>query len=1053
MNRPIQIFFIISFMAISTITNAHIDDHHNNFYKTSISRKNFIKSSLFFWEDDQIFFQEQSNYVNSTDTVKILSFMVEFVQDDDSLTTGDGTFIITTSEDAIIDPPPHNHTYFENQLAALASYYGSVSGGKLILKGTVFPEVLKLNHTMAYYNPEEDDDNDNGTDKGLVELFREAILSADSAGAVFSDYDSYVIFHAGVGKDIALDYDPTPRDIPSAFLNLDDIKKYLAEGDQNYQGIEVENNSYRIQEGIILPETENQEGYEVGLLGTMSIMFGFQLGLPALWNTEDGSSGIGMWGLMDQGSGNYMGLIPAEPCAFSKVLLGWEKPLIVHQQDSLRIGCSKAAVSHKIYKVPLNDHEYFLIENRQYDTNGDSITTGRTSTGAQVIFRPDGRTIEMEEPGVITSVEEYDYGLPGSGILIWHIDEEVIRSTIEKNRINADKEHRGLDLEEADGAQDIGESYSFTAGGSGSEYGVMYDAWFQDNEKNIERNDTNKVMFTPYSFPSSISNQGGNSHIVITDFSKRDTVMRFSVTTDIIQPGFPCYFEGCSTWVSPVLVGDLDADGNQELVTASGKSVYAWNSDGTPFYSNLTGFRVSVINDTIFYDMPLLLQCSANICIPPLVFDLNGDNQDEIIIADDEGTVSGWRFGFDNTGKLISNNLFSWNDNQSSVSTYLHIIVSTSDTFLVFGTREGKIYSLSSTGALSWVFKATEQTITGICQISDNGSIAVSSSNILFFIDNAGSLIRKKQFSDTEEIFSPISAYLGEQDYLMTAAVSQTGSLLIYDRFEDTYCTTEEKITHADISLPAAGDIDGDGICEVVITAHDKLYGFNFNASYVDYTPFPYYPRSAVLSSCLLGDINGDDNLEIIVSTSLGNIEAWDYTGEMVGGFPLTTGASLPVPPTLLDLDRDGDIEIAAVSERGVLYVWDFPGSYNTDSIVWGSYLHDSANSGMNRKELIPLPEKSDILPANLVYNYPNPAKGDFTFIRYRLEKQAEVKIQIYDLAGELVESFSGPGVAKTENEVSWNISKVENGIYFCRVKADTGLEEKAVICKIAVIK
>jgi len=1050
MKIGIRVFFTVIVFSAIVFTSAGIKDV--TFHKASVSKKNLITSSLVSWENGRINFSEKNNTVHSIDTVTILAFMTEFVPDDDSLTSGDGTFILSDSGDTLlIDPPPHDQIYFKNQLSALASYYGSVSSGKLILKSTVYPEILRVDQPMAYYATDE---NENGTDKGLVELFRDAVLSADSAGAVFSDYDCYIIFHAGVGKDIALSYDPTPRDIPSAFLNLDDLSRYLSEDGQDFQGIEVENGNFRIREGIILPETEsqsdNQYFYNIGLLGTMSIMFGFQLGLPALWDTENGYSAIGKWGLMDQGSGNYNGLIPAEPCAFSKVLLGWEQPILVNQQDHLEIGCSKTALSNKIYKVPINDHEYFLLENRQYDTNGDSITYGRTSTGGMVIFRPDG-TIEMEEPGVITTVEEYDYGLPGSGILIWHIDEEVIRNTFDSNRINVNKDHRGVDLEEADGAQDIGESYSITSDGYGSEYGVLHDAWFQDNDIYTMVNDTNIVMFTPTSFPSSLSNQGGNSHIVITDFSKRDTVMSFSVTTDILQSGFPGYFESCSNWVSPVLTGDLDADGNPELLVASGNAIYAWNSNGTPFYSDSTGFRVSAGSDTLFYDLPLLLRCPEPLSVPPLVFDINGDSRDEVLTAGQSGTVSCRRFGIDNEGNLLSENLFSWSDNPSSVSTYLHIIVSASDTCLVFGTHTGKVFSLNRTGEVSWEFQA-EEAITGICQAADDGTIAVTSSNTLFFIDNSGSLTGEKQFSETETIDHPVSAYLGEQNYPLIAVVSSK-KLLLYDRFEDICYSTEEKITHTDISMPAAGDVDGDGISEIIITAQDNIYGFNYNASITDYTPFPYYPRSAELSSCLIGDVDNDENADIIVSTSRGNIEAWDHSGEMLSGFPLTTGSSYPIPPTFLDVDRDGDTEIAAVSEKGMLYVWDLSGIYAEESIEWGSYLYDSANSGMSRKTSTYTPGTSDIMPANVVYNYPNPAKGLVTYIRYRLEKRAKVTIEIYDLAGDLVDSFSGPGAAQTENEVAWDISAIESGVYFCRVHADTGSEKKVVICKIAIIK
>ena len=75
-----------------------------------------------------------------------------------------------------------------------------------------------------------------------------------------------------------------------------------------------------IEKGIILPETQNHLNYDIsnsmfsnesepcdyqyGLSGTLSLMIGFAIGLPPLWDIENGSSRIGVFGLMDQGSNN-----------------------------------------------------------------------------------------------------------------------------------------------------------------------------------------------------------------------------------------------------------------------------------------------------------------------------------------------------------------------------------------------------------------------------------------------------------------------------------------------------------------------------------------------------------------------------------------------------------------------------------------------------------------------------------------------------------------------------------------------------------------------------
>ena len=71
--------------------------------------------------------------------------MVDFQLDDDPKTTGDGTFLNQSSEEYIsyfnsgvskcseflIDPPPHDKTYFEDQITAVKNYYSNVSRGNI----------------------------------------------------------------------------------------------------------------------------------------------------------------------------------------------------------------------------------------------------------------------------------------------------------------------------------------------------------------------------------------------------------------------------------------------------------------------------------------------------------------------------------------------------------------------------------------------------------------------------------------------------------------------------------------------------------------------------------------------------------------------------------------------------------------------------------------------------------------------------------------------------------------------------------------------------------
>ncbi|MBN1558704.1 hypothetical protein JW998_00540, partial [candidate division KSB1 bacterium] len=369
-----------------------------------------------------------SNYMSNSSTfsnpsvVNILALRVQFVRDSLKTTTGDGHFDLSSESSYIIDRPPHNKTYFEHQLLALGNYFDFVSKGKLHLDYQVYPqaedEAYQMPYNMVYYSGEEDEEKQQ---QRWAELLRDAVHAAQMDAPGFAQFDAFIVFHAGVGNDFAFDFNETPFDIQSAFIDFETLKKTLGDGNPGYQGIDAGN--FYVQEGIILPEQQCQKDINLGLLGTATLLMGSQLGMPSLFNTQNGRAGIGMWGLMDQGSYNYYGLIPAQPCAWMKLYMGWEEAVTVHTMDQAVLGTSHTTSAPHLIKVPITATEYFLLENRQEDWNGDRLTFGRDEFGRRAQFDSVGNIAIEEGLRVITSVDEYDYGLPGSGILIWHIDE------------------------------------------------------------------------------------------------------------------------------------------------------------------------------------------------------------------------------------------------------------------------------------------------------------------------------------------------------------------------------------------------------------------------------------------------------------------------------------------------------------------------------------------------------------------------------------------------------------------------------------------------------
>ncbi len=155
-------------------------------------------------------------------------------------------------------------------------------------------------------------------------------------------------------------------------------------------------------------------------------------------------------------------------------------------------------------------------------------------------------------------------------------------------------------------------------------------------------------------------------------------------------------------------------------------------------------------------------------------------------------------------------------------------------------------------------------------------------------------------------------------------------------------------------SSPALGDIDDDGLPEVVVGTmspeeigeqdqNATLWALNGDGSVVP--GFPIKTEQHIHSSPALGDIDGDAKLEIVVGVGEGVaigreniVYAWNHDGTPVqtaGGQPWpqeTTNAVL-APPALGDIDADGQLEVVigeggySLTDDNKLYAWNADGS------------------------------------------------------------------------------------------------------------------------------
>jgi len=552
---------------------------------------------------------------SSSDTIKILAVMVEFQKDTDNNTAGDGTFNSIYEKDygdKIIDPLPHDVSYFANHVEFAKNYFSKVSNGKANVVYQILPQVITVSKTMRNYSPAV-----NSTDfTAMAEFMKEVwtLAGNQNPNFNFADFNLFSIFHAGVGRDISLPGSlGNEKDLPSVYLGLNSLQKYFG---TSFDGIQVGSSNFKITNSMILPQAENREIssfgqtalFQVSINGLIAANIASFLGLPDLFDTNTGLSAIGKFGLMDgQAIFANRGLFPPEPSAWEKIFLGWETPIEIAVQagNTTHTIAPSLSPSHQIYKIPINASEYYLVEYRQRDVNQDGLKISLKQNNIDV-----SKTFALNEyayfeaipetllAGVTTSVDEYDFALPGSGVLIWHIDEKIINEKIAENKINSDKTRRGVDVEEADGVQDIGEQFTTIFGDQVVGEGWEFDLWFKTNTSKLY---TNK--FSSDTRPNTNANDGANSLITFHNFSDltNSRQMTFDVQFggDVVKPIFKKHlpFVSKDQKITSFVIRD-NVSGEKILffLVLANSNLYAISENGTVVDSalNFSSFKPAV---------------------------------------------------------------------------------------------------------------------------------------------------------------------------------------------------------------------------------------------------------------------------------------------------------------------------------------------------------------------------------------------------------------------------------------------------------------------------
>jgi hypothetical protein len=103
--------------------------------------------------------------------------------------------------------------------------------------------------------------------------------------------------------------------------------------------------------------------------------------------------------------------------------------------------------------------------------------------------------------------------------------------------------------------------------------------------------------------------------------------------------------------------------------------------------------------------------------------------------------------------------------------------------------------------------------------------------------------------------------------------------------------------------------------------------------------------------------------------------------------------------------------------------------------------LKDQGSSGIDSKIETPV-------SIELIQNYPNPFNSS-TVINYNLPLDCHVKLTIYNIIGEIVETLVDSQRSSGVHSVTWAAGDIANGLYFYQLHADdVQIVKKLVIQK-----
>ena len=435
--------------------------------------------------------------------------------------------------------------------------------------------------------------------------------------------------------------------------------------------------------------------------------------------------------------------------------------------------------------------------------------------------------------------------------------------------------------------------------------------------------------------------------------------------------------------------------------------------------SNIEVLDISSTNDTMRFsvnflnDIYRLKDLNKNIV---LQYDVDKDgnldfigNGDSLWWSEDLKIYHTFSVGSSNTEIVIGENT------TTNLITYDHILSKNSYSLFNFD-NENKNFILSEELNLDFDFESI------FIRFIDN------SDSLLFFVHDSTFLYHKGEVS-----------YFSQYDslqYFYQKNESQFSSILNPDDFH--YLISKYETF-------SIGDIDQDQEAEILtIDKNGDIYAFNKNLTIVN--DFPIIADAS--KRILIMDILDDDKPEIIYQNKYGDIIFKNNRGKTIKSFSSNVN-------NVLQFLGSFESYLSVFLEKSIIKI------KKSDESIFNSWLYE--NGSPTNSRVIELPKKANVSKKNifnekLTYVYPNPSYGENLKFRMHLYDEANIQINIFDIAGYLAKTIykkfeKNEILNARDQEIIFNVNDLNSGVYISHIIASNANSNQKKIIKFGIIK